>query len=236
MPGAPGLLTVTENSCVTVPALFVATTITVVVPADTGVTLTTDPDTVTDATPEFVETAVNCRYSPEKAPATSTSCGGCPTSSSRSARLPTACGASGFRTVTSNVCIAVPALFVAVTVTVVVPTDTGVTVTTDPDTVSNAWPGFDETAVKTSASPVKTFATSTSCGGCPSTSVMSSRLPTACGAFGFRTFTSNVCIAWPRSFRAVTVTVVMPTDNGLTLTTDPDVVTTATPEVDDAAE
>ena len=168
--------------------------------------------------------------------ATSTSCGGCPTSSSRSARLPTACGAPGFRTVTENSCVTVPALFVATTITVVVPADTGVTLTTDPDTVTDATPEFVETAVNCRYSPEKAPATSTSCGGCPSTSVRSSRLPTACGAFGFRTVTSNVCVAWPSEFRAVTVTVVIPTDNGLTLTTDPDVVTTATPEVDDAAE
>ena len=61
MPGAPGLLTVTSNICVALPALFVAVTVTVAAPADTGVTLTTDPDTVTDAAPGVDETAVKSR-------------------------------------------------------------------------------------------------------------------------------------------------------------------------------
>ena len=80
------------------------------------------------------------------ASATSTSRGGCPSSSSRSSRLPTALGAIGLRTVTSNVCVACPALFDAVTVTVVVPTATAVTVTTVPEISTVAKPGSDDSA------------------------------------------------------------------------------------------
>ena len=83
-----------------------------------------------------------------KARSTCTGCGGSPSTRSRSSRVPTACGASGLLTVTSNVCVAVPPLFVAVTVTVVMPTDTGVTVTTDPATATDATPGLDDAAVK----------------------------------------------------------------------------------------
>ena len=116
-------------------------------PNDSGVTVTTDPVTVTGATPGFDDAAVNSRNRPSKALSTRTRCGGCPSTSSRSSRLPTGLGAPGFRTVTSNVWVACPALFVAVTVTVVMPSVTGVTATTDPDTVTDAMPGFDETAV-----------------------------------------------------------------------------------------
>ena len=130
------------------PPPFCAVTVTVVIPTATGVTVTTDPDTVTVATPGFDETAEYISRSPENASSTCTGCGDCPFTKVTSSRRPTRRGASrrGFRTVTENSCCALLVPLVAVTVTLVIPGATGVTVTTDPETETVAAAMFDDTA------------------------------------------------------------------------------------------
>ena len=68
--------------------------------------------------------------------------------------LPTAVGAGG-TTVTAKACSALPPAFVAVTVTVALPTATAVTVTVAPSTATVATPGSEDSAVYVTPSPAK---------------------------------------------------------------------------------
>ena len=90
-------------------------------------------------------------------------------------------------TVTVNRCVAVPcepSASVAVTVTAAVPEDTGVTITTDPDTATDATAGVDDTAAYASASLSKSWnAVETSTASVPplTDNFRSANVPTAWG-------------------------------------------------------
>ena len=68
--------------------------------------------------------------------------------------LPTAAGAGG-STVTAKDCSALPAVFVAVTVTVALPAPTAVTVTAAPLTSTAATPSSEDSAPYVTPSPAK---------------------------------------------------------------------------------
>ena len=113
--------------CSALPALFVAVTVTVAVPAATAVTVTVAPPVETTATPSADDIAEKFSAVPEKAGATSTATGSSPVLTVRSGSVPTAMG-NWSLTVTVNMCSAVPSLFDADRITVAVPAATAVTV------------------------------------------------------------------------------------------------------------
>ena len=154
----PAACTVTVNVCVAVsrePPTSVAVTVTVVRPSDDGVTVNTEPDTDTVASPGDDDTASKVNASPswsENAPETSTVTDPSDTRSVRSESVPTATGPSfgpvtGGPTVTARDCVAVdPAASLAVNVTVETPEDTGVRINLEPDSVTVATDGDDDSA------------------------------------------------------------------------------------------
>ena len=143
---------------------------------------------------------------------------------------------------TANCCIALaPPVSVAVTVTVVMPTDTGVTVARDPATIAVATAGADDAARYVSGSPSgsrKAPATSTTAGVPPTRSVNGASAPAAVGGRfpGGSTVTVKDCVALkPPGSVAVTRTVDVPAASGATVTVLPSSVTDATPAAVDVA-
>ena len=130
----------------------------------------------------------------------------------------------------------------AVTVTVAVPPDTGVTRTVVPDTDTDtvATDASDDDAPYVSASPSgsrNAIDTSTVCAPSSTRRDSGGSWPTASGDW-FATVTGNVCVAdvfEPSASVADTVTVAVPPDTGVTVTVAPDVETVATDGSDDDA-
>ena len=109
--------------------------------------MTAAPLTSTEATPLSEDSAVYVTPSPSKRPEAITSCVS-PSLIVAASMLPTAAGAGGTggTTVTAKDCSALPAVFVAVTVTVALPAPTAVTVTAAPLTSTAATPSSEDSA------------------------------------------------------------------------------------------
>ena len=161
--------------------------------------------------------------------------------SSSAGKLPTGSG-DRFATVTSNACSARnPPASAAVTVTVVVPPDTGVTDTAAPDAATaDATVISDDDAPYVSGSPSGSRnARDTSTRNTPSdTRADRSGIAPAITGGRFGTVTTNACAAGmfePPASVAVTVTVATPAVRGVTDTVAPDTDTDATAGADDTA-
>ena len=144
----------------------------------------------------------------------------------------------GSRTDTASICVALrPPPSVAIAVTSASPAPTAITVTTVPDTATEATPAFDDTAVYVSASPsgsLKAPDTST-VRDSPTIRSRPGSVPVGAGA-RLGTFTAKLCSALrPPPSIAVTVMTALPCDTAATVTTLPatETVTTAT-SVEDA--
>ena len=127
--------TVTEIGCVTVKPPSLAVTVTVALPAATGLIVTVDPDILAVALPTAEEVTVYVRGSPSgslKLSLTSTVFALLPTVNTRAATVPTFSGARFACTVTVKVWVAVRVPSLAVTVTVADPTATPVMLMIEP--------------------------------------------------------------------------------------------------------
>ena len=205
--------TVTRTRCSAEPLAFSAVTNTKVLPAPTGVIVTTVPATLTVTTRVSTARTLKLSPAPVKALATFTSPVDPPADSESAASVPTARGAPGPTTETWARCRAWPLAFSAVTVSVVLPGPTGVTVTTVPLTDAVATCASPVWAVIVSPAPLNAAATSTSTEEPPTVRGIESSVPTASGAED-ATVTETVWVAEPLPSRAVTTTDVSPSATG----------------------
>ena len=144
-----------------------------------------------------------------------------------------------FGTVTSKlVCAERPSESFAVTVTVADPCAAASTLTTAPETDTDATPASEVDAAKASASPsgsLKCSEASTSAAFPTKTSMSGIGSPAAGARFG--TVTSNVCVAAnPPGSVAVTATSVVPLARAVTVTALPATDTVAAAGLDEVAE
>ena len=134
---------------------------------------------------------------------------------------------------TAKLCCALPPAFVAVTVTVALPSATALMVTLAPSTATVATVVSGECAAYVSPSPSK-WPEAVMVRALPTASVTASMAPTAAGADGV-TVTVKLCPALPPAFVAVTVTVASPAATAVTVTLAPSTATVATAVSDDSA-
>ena len=142
--GAAGA-TVAGNWCNALTSPAVTSRVTVAVPTPSGVSVSSDPDIETWTMPAGeTDTSKPVTASPK-----------CSESSMACAAPPKVSVTGGSWTVTAKDCSALPPAFVAVTVTVALPTATAVTVTTAPSTATVATAASEDSAVYVTPSPSK---------------------------------------------------------------------------------
>ena len=222
------------------PPTSVAVTVVIAVPVVTGVTTTVEFDTTTAATVGADEVAANVSGSSSgsaNAPDTSTDAATPLEASGSPGSVPTGTGAR-FGTVSSNVCSARrPPGSSAVTVTSTVPGHTADTRTDEPVADAVATNASDDLAsnVSGSSSGSANAPDTATDRTPPARNVTAGKRPTGTGA-RFGTVASNVCVACnPPGSSAVTVTVAVPPETGVTDTSEPDTDTVATAVADDVA-